>query len=29
MLYLEAGRLEEAEAQFRLSVKTQPNDSGY
>jgi Flp pilus assembly protein TadD len=29
MLYLDAGRLEEAEEQFRLSLKTQANDSGY
>ena len=29
MIYLNAGRLDEAEEQFRLSVKTQPNDSGY
>jgi cytochrome c-type biogenesis protein CcmH/NrfG len=29
MLYLEAGRLEEAEEQFRLSLKTQANDTGY
>jgi Flp pilus assembly protein TadD len=29
MLCLEAGRLEEAEEQFRLSLKTQANDSGY
>jgi len=28
-IYLSAGRLGEAEKQFRLSVKTQANDSGY
>jgi Flp pilus assembly protein TadD len=29
MIYLDAGRLDEAEEQFRLSVKTRPNDSGF
>jgi Flp pilus assembly protein TadD len=29
MIYLNGGRLDEAEEQFHLSLKTQPNDSGY